>query len=92
MAYSRINFPSKKKLKEAVVARAAYEKRRDSLAAGANSPELVDVPEQVYAYQPGSFGPDLSDGEHCIEGPHYPKPHRWYATAVVKNGIIKSVR
>lgn len=46
----------------------------------------------VDCYQPGPFGPDVRDGEHCCEGPHYPAPHRWYATVLVKNGQIVSVK
>lgn len=43
-----------------------------------------DVP----VYQPGPFGPSVKDGTACIEGPHYPKPHSWYASVEVKNGVI----
>lgn len=45
---------------------------------------LRDVP----VYQPGPFGPDVRDGIHCAEGPHYPEPHRWYAETTVKDGVI----
>ena len=34
---------------------------------------------KVTAFQPGGFFPGKTDGEVLIEGPHYPKPHRWYA-------------
>ena len=27
----------------------------------------------------------IETGSACIEGPHYPKPHKWYATVVVEN-------
>jgi len=27
-------------------------------------------------------------GPVALEGPHYPKPHTWYASAVVENGFI----
>ena len=48
---------------------------------------------RVFCFQPGPFGPDVDDGVHCCEGPHYPKPHRWYAEVVVKDGaIVKVVR
>lgn len=43
---------------------------------------------KVTAYQPGPFGPDLTDGTIYLEGPHYPKPHRWYASATLKDGVI----
>jgi hypothetical protein len=48
----------------------------------------------VTYYQPGPFGGgDLQkDGTIYLEGPHYPDPHRWYASAVVKDGRIISVK
>lgn len=42
----------------------------------------------VAVFQPGPFGPDVADGTVVLEGPHYPEPHRWYATAEVKDGKI----
>jgi len=27
-------------------------------------------------------------GHATIEGPHYPKPHTWYATCQVKDGVV----
>jgi hypothetical protein len=42
----------------------------------------------VPVYQPGPFGPDVRNGSACIEGPHYPKPHRWYASVTVRDGVI----
>ena len=55
--------------------------------------EAVKNGEAVAVYQPGPFsdGSDLQDGTVSIEGPHYPKPHRWYARATVKNGIVVKV-
>ena len=47
---------------------------------------------EVRCYQPGPFGPNVADGPTCLEGPHYPEPHAWYASAVVKDGIIVSVK
>jgi len=47
----------------------------------------------VSCYQPG-LGPDLSSftGSVVLEGPHYPEPHRWYASARLENGIVKEVK
>ena len=42
----------------------------------------------VEVFQPGPFGPTVRDGRVSIEGPHYPEPHRWYASATVKGGVI----
>ena len=32
-----------------------------------------------------------TDGETVIEGPHYPKPHRFYARVMLEDGIITRV-
>jgi hypothetical protein len=47
----------------------------------------------VQCYQPG-LGPDLSNftGTVCLEGPHYSKPHKWYASAVLEDGVVVSVK
>lgn len=51
--------------------------------------------ERVTVFQPnadltGAYPPD--NGTVYLEGPHYPKPHRWYATGVVKDGVLVSVK
>lgn len=44
-------------------------------------------------YQTGPFGGDEpQNGTVFLEGPHYPEPHRWYAVATVKDGLIVSVK
>lgn len=50
--------------------------------------EAVASGTQVTTYQPGGMFPAKRDGQITLEGPHYPRPHRWYATATVKDGII----
>ena len=53
----------------------------------------VNAKEVVRCYQPG-LGPDLSNytGKVCLEGPHFPEPHRWYAEAELKDGVVVKVR
>jgi hypothetical protein len=69
MAYTDINFKTKKALKEAV-------------AEGTS----------VRVYQPGPFGGNVpSNGTTSVEGPHYPEPHKWYATVTLTNGIVTKV-
>jgi hypothetical protein len=48
---------------------------------------------KVTCFQPG-LGPDLSNytGKVCLEGPHYPEPHKWYAEAELVNGIVVRVK
>ena len=55
--------------------------------------EAVASGQQIRCFQPG-LGPDLTNftGTVYLEGPHYPKPHTWYATATLVNGIITRVK
>lgn len=54
--------------------------------------EAIKEGKYVSVYQPGPFGPNVPDGSCVLEGPHYPEPHKWYASGVVKNGVLISVR
>jgi len=47
----------------------------------------VAAGEAVDTFQPGPF-PAKTDGPVALEGPHYPKPHTWYAQAVIADGVI----
>lgn len=47
---------------------------------------------QIRVYQPGPFASSMpATGQVALEGPHYPEPHRWYASATIENFIIKKV-
>jgi hypothetical protein len=47
----------------------------------------VKAGHEVYIYQPGPFGgKPIPAGNYAVEGPHYPKPHTWYAQATVEAG------
>jgi hypothetical protein len=48
--------------------------------------------KQVTVYQPGGLFPSQTDGEVVLEGPHYPRPHTWYAQATIKDSIIIKVK
>lgn len=55
--------------------------------------EAVANGEKISIYQPGPFGgEDPKDGKFCVEGPHYPEPHKWYAEVEIKDGYIVKVR
>ena len=43
-------------------------------------------------YNPSGMYPTPSNGPDVIEGPHYPKPHKWYASVMVKDGIVISAK
>ena len=54
--------------------------------------EAVAAGRQVTVYQPNRmFGQDPTEGSVSLEGPHYPQPHKWYARAELKNGVIVKV-
>jgi hypothetical protein len=50
----------------------------------------VAAGEQIAVFEPGPF-PAKQDGRVALEGPHYPKPHSWYASAEINGGIIVKV-
>ena len=55
--------------------------------------EAVERGERVGYFQPGPFGGnEPREGIITLEGPHFPEPHRWYARAKVKDGVIVSVK
>ena len=43
-------------------------------------------------YNPSGIFPDPKNGNVVIEGPHYPKPHKWYAQCIVRDGVIISAK
>lgn len=55
--------------------------------------EAVARGELVFAFSPGPFATSFIQGQIVsIEGPHYPKPHAWYATVEVDhNGNVTRV-
>ena len=59
--------------------------------------EAVVSGKEVRVYQPNDmFGTmeRVGKGTHDItlEGPHYPKPHTWYAQATITDGIVVKVK
>ena len=44
----------------------------------------------IEIFYPGIEGP--TSGRLAVEGPHYPKPHTWYAQVEVKDGVIGGMR
>lgn len=68
MAYTAINFKTKKELKQAVAAKKAI---------AVFAPGLGNVPR---------------DGRVFLEGPHYPEPHKWYASGTMKDGVLVEVK
>jgi hypothetical protein len=53
--------------------------------------------KEVRVFQPNDIfgvGASISKGTHqvTLEGPHYPEPHTWYATAKIHDGILISIK
>ena len=87
MHYTDKNFKTKKALKEAVAARDAY-----TFSVGRN-PELPFV-GPVTVFNPETFSgesPTPKNGKVCVGGPHYPEPHKWYATVTLQDGEVVKV-
>lgn len=52
--------------------------------------EAVKNGDKLTCFSPGSF-PCQTEGTVYLEGPHYPKPHSWYAKATLEKGVIVKV-
>ena len=53
--------------------------------------EAVQAGERVAVYQPNGLKP-VVPGKNAVEGPHYPDAHTWYASAVIADGVIVSIK
>ena len=53
--------------------------------------EAVAAGKRIEIYNPG-LGTPVVNGHTCLEGPHYPAPHSWYATVEMKDGFIIKVK
>ena len=55
--------------------------------------ETVAKGEKIRLWQPGPFSREITgDGTYCVEGPHFPQPHTWYAECTVRNGLVVKVK
>lgn len=53
--------------------------------------EAVASGEKVRLFAPG-FGCPKDNGIEFVEGPHYPKPHTWYAEVTMRDGLVVGVK
>jgi hypothetical protein len=53
--------------------------------------DAVASGQVVTLFAPG-LGTPKENGTECVEGPHYPQPHKWYATVEVKDGRVIKVK
>jgi hypothetical protein len=92
--YTTKNFKTKKALKEAVKLWTLWVKAGGENATVLTTGHMMKFmglsPEPVRLFAPGIFAPKR-DGIEYVEGPHYPKPHTWYAKVEVKDGIVVKV-
>lgn len=90
--YTDKNFRTKKELKIAVL-RSTGRHIETCSCATKNALEcscgafLPRNQRPLTVFQPGPFA-GKTDGRVCLEGPHYPEPHKWYATVEIQNGTI----
>jgi len=56
--------------------------------------EAVAAGKKIGVFQPNNiFGARTpSNGRVCVEGPHSPQPHRWYASVELRDGFIVKVK
>ena len=52
--------------------------------------EAIAAGVEVRLYAPG-IGTPNDNGTESVSGPWYPAPHTWYASVVVKDGIVIKV-
>ena len=53
--------------------------------------EALAAGEPVYVFNPG-LGNIPANGTVYLEGPHYPKPHTWYAQGTMQDGKLIKVK
>ena len=90
--YTTHNYKTKKDLK-ADVATLAWlaglsEKDEDQYR------EMSRLENRLFVYQPGGiFHPNTKQARVYLEGPHYPQPHRWYASGETDaHGVLVRVK
>lgn len=47
--------------------------------------------DKVYVFQPDMGCVPTGTAEVSLEGPHYPKPHKWYARVRIVDGLVVKV-
>lgn len=48
--------------------------------------------ERVTLVSTSPFAQPKENGTEYVSGPHYPEPHRWYATVQTRDGVVVSVK
>jgi hypothetical protein len=53
--------------------------------------QAIEQGERPETYNYSGMHQTKKNGTDTIEGPHYPKPHKWYARVQVENGQVVKV-
>jgi len=53
--------------------------------------EALAAGQDVEVFQPG-LGTVPDNGRISLEGPHYPRPHTWYAEGTIEDGKLVKVK
>ena len=53
--------------------------------------ERIASGKPVCVFQPGLGTVPAGEADISVEGPHYPKPHSWYARVHISNGHVTKV-
>jgi len=64
-----------------------YKTKKDFIAA-------VKAGKRHKPYNPSGFYFVPQNGSYTgiVEGPHYPRPHKWYSRVVIKDGIVTAAK
>ena len=52
---------------------------------------VANSKDGLHVFNPG-IGDVPANGTVYLEGPHYPQPHKWYATGTMKDGKLVKVK
>jgi hypothetical protein len=53
--------------------------------------EDIAAGTKMTIFAPG-IGSPIQNGVCAVSGPHFPKPHTWYAEVTLKDGVIVKVK
>ena len=53
--------------------------------------EAVAAGKTVTVFSNSPFAGSRTEGKIAVEGPHYPEPHRWWATVTLEGGKVVKV-
>lgn len=56
--------------------------------------DALKAGQKLTIFQPNDMGfsPLPTQGRVYLEGPHYPQPHKWYATGHMIDGYLVSIQ